>query len=606
MNPALIPFFGAAVPGAPAAADPDRLREDALKRGYILHPDLLNTELEAFIQRLPAHLNSTFYKRWQDVVEKDRFQLFLDQVRHYASTYDSGFTQEGPGYVPNDGSEEPDFSEYTVIVPITEEELYRRCTALLQGGAALKSETVAPLCGAVTDYLAAHPQEPFDIDAVRNREALSILCAALGRRPSAPVDLLRYIVYETTHDTLLIQSDDALGRIRSAEKPFDFRTLTQAELDGLASIFYRFKDLLLAFRWHEGYDAKRKALLLSPAPNRPVINRIRRAAVRLHAPMRLGFWEGLLAAEVPEAEVRARLDGVSNFKLVTLLQAIRERLLITPGEQAMYLVRNGSVWFRQAQERAVPRDYLQRLERLLHERLVRNLSAKACRVRFPEGLTLTCPASEKNFIGNLPFGSSYPVTDHNFFGIYWREEWGTQDFDISFVDWTGRKTGWNADYETEETIYSGDMTSARPEATELLYCQGACPDGTIYVNRYYGAPGSRLRFFFGQQEIVDLKENYMVDPGSVLLSEELASDRSEKMLAVVCAGRIWLCDFGVGRSRVSRGENAGQKEAVLERKAQCFLPLREILLEAGFTEVAQDPDLDLRDLKKDSLLALFS
>ena len=606
MNPALIQFFRAAVPGAPAAADPDRLREDALKRGYILHPDLLNTELEAFIQRLPAQLNSTFYKRWQDVVEKDRLQLFLDQIRHYASTYGTGFTQEGNGYVPNDGAEAPDFSEYTLIVPATEEELYRRCLALLQGGAALKSETVAPLCGFVTDYLAAHPQELFDIDAVRNREALSILCAALGRRPSAPVDLLRYILYETTHDTLLIQSDAVLERIRSAEKPFDLGSLSQAELDGLASIFYRFKDLLLAFRTHEAYDPKRKALVLSPAPNRPVVNRIRRAAVRLHAPMQVGFWERLLAAEVPEAEVRARLDGVSNFKLVTLLQAIRERLFITPGEQAMYLIRNGNVWFREVPERAVPRDYLQRLEHLLHARLVQNLSAKACRVRFPEGLTLTCPASEKNFIGNLPFGSSYPVTDHNFFGIYWRGEWGTQDFDISFVDWTGRKTGWNEEYNTGETLYSGDMTSAEPEATELLYCREACPDGTIYINRYYGAPGSRFRFFFGQQDIVELTKNYMVDPGAVLLSEELASDRREKMLAVVCRGRIWLCDFGVGEDRVSHGENAGQKEAVLARKAQCFLPLREILLEAGFTEVAQDPDLDLRDLKKDSLLALFS
>ena len=173
MNPALIQFFRTAVPGAPAAADPDRLREDALKRGYILHPDLLNTELEAFIQRLPAQLNSTFYKRWQDVVEKDRLQLFLDQIRHYASTYGTGFTQEGNGYVPNDGAEAPDFSEYTLIVPATEEELYRRCLALLQGGAALKSETVAPLCGFVTDYLAAHPQEPFDIDAVRNRVGMA-------------------------------------------------------------------------------------------------------------------------------------------------------------------------------------------------------------------------------------------------------------------------------------------------------------------------------------------------------------------------------------------------------------------------------------------------
>jgi hypothetical protein len=606
MDATLIHFFKAAVPGAPAAKDPAKLQADALKCGFLIHPDLLNTDLEDFVARQTADPNSTFYKRWQDVQDKDRFALLLDQITHYASTYGTGFTQEGNGWVPNDGAEAPYLSEYTLIVPMTGEELYNRCLALLQGGAALKTTTVQALCGAVTEYLGQHPGAPFDIDRIRNREALSILCNALGRRPSAPVDLLRYIVYETTHQTLLIQSQQMLGFIRMAGNPFDFHKLTQAELEGLASIFYRFKKLFLAFRFRQEYDFKRSAWILRSTPNRAVINQLRRLATKHHVPMQAGFWERLLAANVTEEELTARLDSVSNFKLVRLLQAIRERLLLKEGDPVMYIIRNGNVWLKDAPAPGERTEYLKMLERVLHTRLVKNLSAKACSVRFPSELTLTCPASEKTFVGNFPFGSCYRMTDHNFFGIYWRGEWGTQDFDISFVDWTGRKTGWNEEYNTGETLYSGDMTSAEPEATELLYCREACPDGTIYINRYYGAPGSRFRFFFGQQDIVELTKNYMVDPGAVLLSEELASDRREKMLAVVCRGRIWLCDFGVGEDRVSHGENAGQKEAVLARKAQCFLPLREILLEAGFMEVAQDPDLDLRDLKKDSLLALFS
>ena len=605
MDPILIQFFKAAVPGGPAAAKPQELVADALSRGLLIPPSLINRDVEIFVSLQPKDLNSTFYKRWQDVVEKNRLELFLDQIRHYVSTYGTGHTQAGNGYVPNDGSEAPDFSEYTVITPIGEDELYKRCLSILQGGAALKSRTVAALCQAVTDYLAAHPNAPFDIDSIRNREGLSILCKALGRRPSAPVELLRYIIYETTGQSLLIQSDDMLQRIRVQQKPYDFSQLTQAELDGLASIFYRFKNLFLAFRTQEYHDAQSNEWVVRISSNRPIINRLRRAAVRLHVPMRVGFWESVLAGDASEEEVRERLDGVSNFKLVTLLQAIRERLLLAPGDQAMYPIRNGSVWFREAPERDDRHDYLRMLERILHERLVRNLSSKACSVRFPEDLTLTCPASEKNFIGNLPFGSSYPLAENNFFGIYWRAEWGTDDLDLSFMDWKGSTTGWNEQYNTGETVYSGDMTDADPEAVELIYCKGRCPNGTVYVNRYSGEPGSRFQFFFGQQEIVDMHENYMVDPNSVLIREELLADSREKMVALVCGGRIWLCDFGVGESRVSDGDDAGVKEAVLARKAHCFLPLRDILLEAGFRE-SNHPELDFRDLKKDSLLSLFA
>ena len=605
MDPTLIHFFKAAVPGAPAVADPARLQADASKCGFLIHPDLLNTDLEAFVARQTADPNSTFYKRWQDVQDKDRFALFLDQVAHYSSTYGTGFTQEGNGWVPNDGAEAPPLHEYTFIAPMTEEELYRRCLALLQGGAALKTETVQALCGAVTEYLGKHPEAPFEIDRIRNREGLSILCKALGRRPSAPVDLLRYIVYETTHQTLLIKSPQMLGFIRMAGKPFDFRQLSQAELDGLASIFYRFKKLFLAFRYRQEYDFKLKAWVMHHTVNRAVINRLRRLAVRRHVPMQTGFWERLLAADVTEEELKARLDGVSNFKLVRLLQAIRERLLLQEGDPVMYIIRNGSVWLKDAPPQGGRTEYLKMLERVLHARLVKNLSARACSVRFPKELTLTCPASEKTFVGNFPFGSCYRMSDHNFFGIYWRSEWGCHDFDISFVDWEGGKTGWNAEYDTGKTLYSGDMTEADPEAAELLYVREGCPDGTVFCDRYSGREGSRFRFYFGRQEIVDVTKNYMVDPNAKVVDEELVSDRQEKMLAIICGGWIYLCDLSNGSRRVSGGKDAGRKEAVMARRAHCFLSLRDLLLEAGFTETDKDPALDLTSLKKDTLLALF-
>ena len=146
MDPTLIQFFKAAVPGAPAAADPAKLQADACKCGFLIHPDLLNTDVEAFVARQTANPNATFYKRWEDVLSKTRFELLLDQIRHYASTYGTGFTQEGNGYVPNDGAEAPYLHEYTFIVPITEEELYHRCLALLQGGG-LKVAEIAGRCG---------------------------------------------------------------------------------------------------------------------------------------------------------------------------------------------------------------------------------------------------------------------------------------------------------------------------------------------------------------------------------------------------------------------------------------------------------------------------
>ena len=123
-------------------------------------------------------------------------------------------------------------------------------------------------------------------------------------------------------------------------------------------------------------------------------------------------------------------------------------------------------------------------------------------------------------------------------------------------------------------------------------------------NRYDGAEGSRFRFFFGQEDIVDLKAGYMVRPDSIALSEDVVSDCREKMLGIVCGARIFLMDLGTGGHRVSGQGMPGRVELIMARKALSFVSLKELLLKSGFSE-SDYPDLDLVNLSKDTIIKLF-
>ena len=392
-----------------------------------------------------------------------------------------------------------------------------------------------------------------------------------------------------------------------------FNKLTEEETDALASVFYRFKDLFLAFRTHETrfYDTVEKKMVTEPSPSRKVINQIRRKALKLHKPLKPGYWETLLAEKRPIEEIASRLKGLNAFKTVSLLQTVRERVLMMESpSKRMFMIRNGKTFVTPLEETdfAGLKDYYADLEELLESRLVQILSPKACPVKFPEDVVLSCPSSEKNFIGNYPFGSWYPLSENNFFGIYWKNEWGTHDFDISFVDLGGQKVGWNSVYNSGHAVYSGDMTNADPEASEILYCKGTCDDGIIFCNRYNGEQGSRFRFFFGQEKILNLKRGYMVDPNSMVVNEDLTSDLRQSMIAAVSGGKISMMSLGVGNSRVSAGMDASDKASIIARKAACFVDLKSLLLKAGFTEASENEqaELDLGDLHKDTLISLFS
>ena len=73
-------------------------------KGYVMHPDCNAERVKSFMQSLPNNVNTTFYKSFNDVMNRSRAALFIDQCMHYASTYGTHHT--GKAYVPNDNPAE--------------------------------------------------------------------------------------------------------------------------------------------------------------------------------------------------------------------------------------------------------------------------------------------------------------------------------------------------------------------------------------------------------------------------------------------------------------------------------------------------------------------
>lgn len=600
MNTLLIDYFGVAVKTNKNIKDSDKyyIQSRAFKLGYIIHPDCCNDDVLEWIETKQINFNSTFYKTWEDVTSKNRIDLLLDQLINYAITYGRGemFSMNDSDY-----SLVPDIRKFKVITPVTIEEMAEKCLGVLKTGIALKQETVL----ALSEFLLVNKIN-FDVNEILNKEAQAYICCKSAKFPKDKFALLRCIMYFYTCSTMLIKDRETIFEITHSSRDFDFSLLSQEQMKQLSSIFYRFKPLFLAMK---------------SSNTASFINRLRRMAKKNHQPMVAGFWETIINKPCWLDVLRIRLieDNPSNFKLIQLIQAIRDnrKLFMNHDKKQyqMYIIRNGKSYIKETKDQPVisaQYEWWDILEDVLYKTLVSRLKEKACTVKFPSDFNLACPSSEKNFIGNIPFGSYYDMTEHNMFGIYWRGEWGTDDFDLSFVDFNGGKYGWNSSFydRGRNIIYSGDMTRANPEAAEVMYIKKNCPDGIIKVSRYSGDQGSKFIFAVAQNNVTYLPENYMMDPNTIKMQSEVISNMRETTIGFILNQRMYICNLQTGNSRVSNTVDNAYNE-MLERKSSSFLDLKKLLLDAGFQERKRDTkdnpiELDLSNVNKDTLIKLFT
>ena len=640
MNTELIKIFGVAVSEPMEMLSFSLVNGEAVKKGYIVHPDACTKSVLNFIREQNVDYNSTFYKTFEDVTSKSRFELFIDQVLHYASTY--GTDYQGEAYVPNEEYKDTivfTFDKYKVITAVSKEEMCNKCLNLFYSGIALKQETILACADFLFDCVAAKEfnSANIDVDKIQNREALVVVCSKFGKYPNNAISLFRYIVYSATNETLLIKNRTLIEKIKNSCNAFNFRNLTEKQIVALSTIFFRYKPLFLAFKC---------------TMNSPAINKIRRLAEKNHKPLKVGMLEAMLNADyldtyatgkmnIDMGKLNAELENCTNFKLVRLIQTLVEKTVLLMAcmenngiaeNKNMYIIRNGKVFFKNSEMKYNPEqicniiNVLNTLKTALKSKLIENLKnnieeGKVATYIPLEGLNIACPVSEKNFVGNYPNGSFYEVKDNNILGIFWKNEWGTRDFDLSFQDIHGNRISWNTSYynrgsNNSDVVYSGDMTDANPHATECIKFSNTTQNGIFAINRYNGREGSKFEMFMSQSKMFDHNKvrtlPYMVDPNTIVFKTECISDKAQKMLAILCDGKVYLSNLSVGNGIVANYNHTTPADIynIYVLKSQTVLMMYQLLEEVGYKKVDDETKdentVDFRTATKADIIALFS
>ncbi|CAZ97387.1 hypothetical protein [Zobellia galactanivorans] len=530
-------------------------------------------------------LNKTFHKSWNQIFKSTRTELLFEQIKHYISTYGSNFQDEI--YIPNEVLESPDLKvKFKVIKGCPQEELIEKCLSLLQSGIALKEETINDIISVLVDELS---YQFTGNENIKNKEATIKIADTYSIVPTDILEFFRYILYRTTGESLLIKSDEVIEAIKKS----NYNPAVQFEqfgLERLAEIFNRFKPLFLAFK--------------TKCPK--TINKISKLSKIHHKPL-VGNPLNNATSIILLDKDKHWLDNATPFALFRALSACHTRL---QGQFAFtYRIRNGKSFVKTNKVSRVVRSNYDFLMQYCEKRF--DLNGK--KFFLPHNVEFSLPTSEKMFVGNIPtgskiFGKSLAV------GIYWENDWGAHDLDLSGLN-IGGKIGWNSDYKQGEgsLMYSGDITNAPNGAVEYLYAQNGLSEPTLVKNNVYtGEENCEYKIIVGKGDKIDY--NYMMDPNNLFLETKCQSVQRQTILGMLIPEKERQCfvvlNIGAGASRVSGNSEISllATKALFQQWSNPIL-FRDLILALGAEIVEKIEDADynfsLDNLQKDSFIKLF-
>lgn len=617
----LVDYFKSVLDDSPKM-DSDTVETEAVKRGFIINPKGCNEMAYNYILSKEFNPNTTFYKSFKDVVSKNRWELFIDQCLHYASTY--GTNYKGIVYCPNGDPISIPYDTYTIIDVITRQEMLDKVMKVCQSGIALGKDTV----DCFTEFIKECHKKGYkiDLESIVNKEMMITLAYNLGMLPETTDNIIRTLNWIITGNACLIQSKRNMEQIR--HKDYDtkigklLKNLTDKQIKDLSKSFFRYKQFWLALKGYGRKDLK------------SFVNKLKKMADKYHVPMKKGFWENFTNIPTSEWEpqIDKQIESLNNpFKIIRLMEMLYLRKQQNMNNLSpIYKIRNGSIYM--AHDRVSYNLDWDDVENKLCIHLIKKLIAvrkakygnKKVLIKYPKDVVLTCPSSEKSFLGNLPFGSRYKLKDKdNYFGIYWKNEWGAHDLDLAYFDTDGVKYGWNGWYDDNENdiVFSGDMTTADPEASEMFYMKGEkIKDGVLFVNAYNTEDVCKYKLYFGQDKINDFHKNYMVNPGSIKMNIDCEMTRRQQIVGCISDNTMYVFKFDMGDDMVS----VSDEEFINSMIAMCKAHMRldTIMEDAGYLEYSDDliklykerswskgvdyEVIDISDIQKDSIINLLS
>lgn len=505
--------------------------------------------------------NSTFYKSWNDVKLRTRWQLFLDQIRHYMSTYGTNF--EGETWTMNDGTTvDFPFKELKVLEGITMDELIPEIQKLGYSNIAFSKE--------VLDFLFENKQY-LEIDKIQNR-TLKMMCIPDNYQFKNGQECLNWILWKFFNIEMLVKNKETFQKIQP--HPSMLKILLKNR-EVLASVFYRNKDVFMQFK-------KCKELCHQ-------VNVIRKLATKLHKPMKKSEW--LRLDEFSKLERAIIFRKASIFKLVQMYNVLSN-------PTGYYVIRNGKAFYKETMEREVNPEIL--------DELLRNIVAKVPEVEavaLPKGIELAMPTSEKNFIGDIPLGSYVECSEENtMIGIYWKNEYGARDLDLHVLTINGYTVGWYSGHKHQDAIiFSGDMTNAVPEATEIMWFKKKPKDSIVSVNEFFGQSKYYYDMFIAQEATTNFDRGYMVDPRNVIFKARMEfENKKDVTLGFFKDGKFIFHSCNVGNGIIP----TDYRKKILGHLMMCkYLTLRDVLMLKG---IAIHDDAEVKLNTKGDLINFFS
>lgn len=599
---------------------PVKQRTNSFSTNYIEHGVLVEdsvvlaygkSKIDEFVKQLvptDSQINKTFHKSWKKVRDASIEQLVAEQLIHYFTTYgleSLGLYNEDTVYLPNEQLELEGTGGVTfyVLRGITPDEVAKSVQRIISSGMALSDDDLNSLVAVIKDQKLSP-----DPSTSNNREMAVRLYDMLNITPENPVEYLRLQVYHATESTLLIKSSDAIKAIKGAGIINNvFERYEKAHgLAGLASIFYRFKPLFLAFK--------------NPL-SASTVNSIRRLAVKHHKPMPEDYLasvtKNLRNGTLDIDKLRASLTKANVFRKVKLAQALRfyEN---KSASGVVYSVRNGKSFTTTMKPIGDATEATMAVMESMAENL-KHLRGK--QVYMDVGLVV--PTSGKMFCGDIPFGSYFSTKDSLVVGVCWKDTPGQRvDLDLSMVSITG-KTGWDGSYRNENFLFSGDITSAPNGATEAFLIRANAKDGTYLLNlNYYNGYGEDnevpfTSFVTEENEYKRMDNNAMVSQDNMLFWAESTIDAKRKQKSIgVLKIKDGVKTFHVFESKMGNSISAYNDDksanmiSFYDKYLESLVDMRSLLKWVG-AEIVSDPkeadiDLSMRSLTKDTLIELLT
>ena len=528
--------------------------------------------------------NRAFHKSWQTIKNTPQEELWLQAIVHYFTTY--GYEALGIGgeiYIPREKLDLSFDINLIKVVGLTDQELIEKIINL-SNGVALAEDTLEALVVIIEDF-----KYKIDIDKIKNRELKSALYDLYDIVPQEPVEYLRFVVSRITGETLLIKSKRFIEKIRESNSQIQRREVNRL-IDNapinLAEIFFRYKPIFLALK--------------SISSNKSFFNRLRKQADLMHKPLPEDYLNSV-TSKIKRGDsledLESKLETASIFRKIRLANALKFRL-VNP-QSIVYKIRNGRSWVDDFVAKNPNRTKLA-LDVVLKSMKINKT------IYVPEYIDYGLPATEKQFIGNIPANTKISVDDNLIIGIYWENVNDYRiDLDFSSVGLEG-KVGWDANYKSsgKEVLFSGDMTNAKNGASELMYFgENNLEAYSLFLNYYNFNKDIPVpsKIFVAHEKPINFNKNYVAN--NIIVQSEFMVKEKQLFIGVVYGNSLYLSSSAIGESITSGGKLAHKVRQYLFTSATSSLRLSDVLNVVN--EEGDYPNLSPEKLDKNTIIELL-